>query len=297
MAPRARDRDHRHERQVHDDDADRADAERGRRARARRRQHRRAAQRAGRRRRRPRRARRRGEQLSARDDHDVPAVDCRAGSISPTTISIGTRRRRNTRRPRPAIFANQRPEDWAVVNADDPVGDARTARHRRHGASAFSPSGRPATASSVDGDWIVRRTATSASSALVPVSAVRADRPPHAGQRAWPPSRRRAIAGRRPAAMDAGAARLPRARARDGAGGRRSAACGSSTTRRRPTSRRPAGRSRASPGVSWRSSAAGSRAATCGELREALAARGRAVVAIGEAAPLVREALGRASCR
>ena len=68
------------------------------------------------------------------------------------------------------IFARQRREDWAVVNADDPVVMARSegiapTRVR------FSPSGRLDNGFIVDGDWIVRRTASSVTR-LIPVSAV-----------------------------------------------------------------------------------------------------------------------------
>jgi UDP-N-acetylmuramoylalanine--D-glutamate ligase len=68
------------------------------------------------------------------------------------------------------IFANQQPTDWAVVNADDP---AVMARSRGIAAQRvmFSPSGNRADGFLVDGDWIVRRTDT-AVERLIPVSAV-----------------------------------------------------------------------------------------------------------------------------
>ena len=68
------------------------------------------------------------------------------------------------------IFANQRPGDFAVVNADDPTVMA----HSRGIAAErvlFSPSGQLADGFLVDGDWIVRRT-HSAAEELIPVSAV-----------------------------------------------------------------------------------------------------------------------------
>ena len=68
------------------------------------------------------------------------------------------------------IFANQRAEDWAVVNLDDPIVMA----HSEGIASTrvgFSPLGSTRDGFSVDGEWIVRRTATS-TERLVPVSAV-----------------------------------------------------------------------------------------------------------------------------
>jgi UDP-N-acetylmuramoylalanine--D-glutamate ligase len=68
------------------------------------------------------------------------------------------------------IFANQRAEDWAVVNVDDPIVMARS-----QGIAAsrvgFSPFGSTRDGFSVDADWIVRRTPTT-SERLVPVSAV-----------------------------------------------------------------------------------------------------------------------------
>ncbi len=68
------------------------------------------------------------------------------------------------------IFANQQLTDWAVVNADDP---AVMARSRGIAAQRvmFSPSGNLADGFLVDGDWIVRRTATTLER-LIPVSAV-----------------------------------------------------------------------------------------------------------------------------
>lgn len=68
------------------------------------------------------------------------------------------------------IFANQRPDDWAVVNADDPEVMRRSAAVRARRVP-FSPSGRSANGFVVDRDWIVRRTHTSVER-LVPVAAV-----------------------------------------------------------------------------------------------------------------------------
>jgi UDP-N-acetylmuramoylalanine--D-glutamate ligase len=68
------------------------------------------------------------------------------------------------------IFANQHADDVAVVNADDPV-----VMKRSDGIEAlrvaFAPSGRIEQGYVVDGNWIVRRTATDVSR-LVPVAAV-----------------------------------------------------------------------------------------------------------------------------
>ena len=68
------------------------------------------------------------------------------------------------------IFANQQATDWAVVNADDP-----TVMARSRGIAArrvmFSPSGDLSEGFLVDGDWIVKRTHTTVER-LIPVSAV-----------------------------------------------------------------------------------------------------------------------------
>jgi UDP-N-acetylmuramoylalanine--D-glutamate ligase len=68
------------------------------------------------------------------------------------------------------IFANQRAGDWAVVNLDDP-----TVMAYSEGIAAtrvgFSPFGSTSHGFSVDGDWIVRRTGT-ATERLLPVAAV-----------------------------------------------------------------------------------------------------------------------------
>ena len=68
------------------------------------------------------------------------------------------------------VFANQQATDWAVVNADDP-----TVMARSRGIAAqrvmFSPSGDLSEGFLVDGDWIVKRTHTTLER-LVPVSAV-----------------------------------------------------------------------------------------------------------------------------
>jgi UDP-N-acetylmuramoylalanine--D-glutamate ligase len=68
------------------------------------------------------------------------------------------------------VFANQTIDDWAVLNADDEVVSAqgRLAASQR---AYFSLSGHTQIGFVVDGDWIVRRTAT-ATDRLIPVSAV-----------------------------------------------------------------------------------------------------------------------------
>ncbi|MGH9240019.1 MAG: UDP-N-acetylmuramoyl-L-alanine--D-glutamate ligase [Vicinamibacterales bacterium] len=68
------------------------------------------------------------------------------------------------------IFANQTSDDWAVVNADDPVvmEQARRTRARR---VRFSPAGSVDQGFVAEREWIVKRSAAG-SERLVPVSAV-----------------------------------------------------------------------------------------------------------------------------
>ncbi len=68
------------------------------------------------------------------------------------------------------VFARQRADDWAVVNADDPV-VMRHAAATAAGIVTFSPSGRAGLGLLVQDDWIVRRTTTGVDR-MVPVSAV-----------------------------------------------------------------------------------------------------------------------------
>ena len=68
------------------------------------------------------------------------------------------------------IFANQTADDWAVFNADDPVVAARSDRVIARRAP-FALSGRIASGFVVDGEWIVRRT-TAGPERLVPIAAV-----------------------------------------------------------------------------------------------------------------------------
>ena len=68
------------------------------------------------------------------------------------------------------IFAHQTQDDWAVVNADDPTVMAHS-RGIAARKELFSLSGRISDGFVVDGDWIVRRTATS-TERLFPLAAV-----------------------------------------------------------------------------------------------------------------------------
>ena len=68
------------------------------------------------------------------------------------------------------IFANQDAADWAVVNADDPAVLA-LARRGRAPMRAFSPSSGIAEGTVIDGEWIVERR-TTGSTRLVPLDAI-----------------------------------------------------------------------------------------------------------------------------
>jgi UDP-N-acetylmuramoylalanine--D-glutamate ligase len=68
------------------------------------------------------------------------------------------------------IFANQEPGDWAVVNADDAT-VLELARRGRAAVRAFAPSGRIAEGTVIDDGWIVDR-GKGATDRLVPLDAV-----------------------------------------------------------------------------------------------------------------------------
>ena len=185
------------------------------------------------------------------------------------------------------IFANQRAEDWAVVNADDPVVMARS-----EGIAPtrvlFSPSGRLDDGFVVDGEWIVR-TSRSRSTALIPVSAVELTGAHMLGNvvaaaavadtaGVTPRAMTQALAGFRglehvmePAGIVRGIRFVNDSKATNVEAARRSIESFDAGVVALIGGRFKGGNLR--------------------ELRDALAARGRAVIAIGEAAPLVREAL------
>ena len=185
------------------------------------------------------------------------------------------------------VFANQGADDWAVVNADDPVVMAHSegiaARRIR-----FSPSGTLDDGFVADGDWIVRRTRTVVEP-LIPVSAVELHGRHMLGN-VVAAAAVAAVAGVRPGAMVAalrGFRGLPHVMEPAGEIGGVRFVNDSKATNVEAACR------------SIESFSGGVVAIVGGHfkggdlraLREPLAARGRAVVAIGAAAQLVRHAL------
>jgi UDP-N-acetylmuramoylalanine--D-glutamate ligase len=188
------------------------------------------------------------------------------------------------------IFANQTPDDWVVVNADD-----ATVMERSAGIAArrieFSPSGRASSGFVVDGDWIVRRTAAGVER-LVPTGAVELTGR-HMLHNVIAATAVASVAGAPAAAMVAalkgfrGLEHVMEPVARIG---------GVRFINDSKATNVEAARRSIESFESGVVAIVGGRfkGGNLRELREALAERGRGVVAIGEAAPLVREALSGA---
>jgi UDP-N-acetylmuramoylalanine--D-glutamate ligase len=185
------------------------------------------------------------------------------------------------------IFVNQRAEDWAVVNLDDPIVMAHSEEiaSRRVG---FSPFGSTSNGFSVDGEWIVRRTPTS-TERLVPVSAVELTGRHMLGNVVAAVATA-SVAGVSPSAMIAALEEFhglehvmePAGRIGEVTFVNDSKATNIEAARRSIESF--PGRVVALVGGHFKGG-------DFRDLRDALSSRGRAVVAMGEAAPLVREAL------
>ena len=185
------------------------------------------------------------------------------------------------------IFANQTVEDWAVVNADDPLVMARSDRTRARRVT-FSLAGAVDNGFVVDGDWVVRRTPIDVER-FFPVEAVELTGR-HMLHNVLAATAATSIAGVTPSAMTEALRGFhglehvmePAGEFQGVRFVNDSKATNVEAARR-----------------SIESFAAGVVAIVGGkfkggdlrELREPLASRGRAVVAIGEAAPLVRDAL------
>jgi UDP-N-acetylmuramoylalanine--D-glutamate ligase len=185
------------------------------------------------------------------------------------------------------IFANQHAGDWAVVNLDDPI----VMEHSERIASArvgFSPFGSTDDGFSVDGEWIVRRTPT-VTERLVPVSAVELTGRHMLGNVVAAVATA-SVAGVSTSAMTAALKGFrglehvmePAGRIGDVAFVNDSKATNIEAARRSIESF--PGRVVALVGGHFKGG-------DFRDLRDTVAARGRAVIAMGEAAPLVREAL------
>ena len=185
------------------------------------------------------------------------------------------------------VFANQTADDWAVLNADDPVVTERSNSTRAQRVW-FSPSGGIEEGFVASGDWIVRRTTTE-EERMVPVSAVELTGV-HMLHNTIAAVAVSAIAGVRPDAMVAalrGFHGLPHVM--EPAGEVRGVRFVNDS---KATNVEAARRSIESFNGGVVAIVGGRyKGGDFGELREPLKTRGRAVVAIGEAAPLVHEAL------
>jgi UDP-N-acetylmuramoylalanine--D-glutamate ligase len=184
------------------------------------------------------------------------------------------------------IFANQQAGDWAVVNADD-----ATVMARSDGIAAervrFSPSGSLAEGFVVDGEWIVRRTHTTLER-LIPVSAVELTGR-HMLNNVMAAAAVAALAGVRPHAMThalSGFHGLEHVMEPIGRIGGVQFVNDSKATNVEAARRSIESFTGVVALVGGRFKGGDLR-----DLRKSLASHGRAVVAIGEAAPLVRDAL------
>ncbi len=185
------------------------------------------------------------------------------------------------------IFANQSGGDWAVVNLDDPI----VMEHSERIAGTrvgFSPFRSTNDGFSVDGEWIVRRTPT-ATERLVPVSAVELTGRHMLGNVVAAVATA-SVAGLSTSAMTAALEGFrglehvmePAGRIGDVAFVNDSKATNIEAARRSIES---------FPGQVVALVGGHFKGGDFRDLRDTLAARGRAVIAMGEAAPLVREAL------
>ena len=184
------------------------------------------------------------------------------------------------------IFANQTAEDWAVINADDAVVTARS-----EGVSAqrvsFTMSGAPGAGFAVDGDWIVRRTVAGAEQ-LVPLDAVELPGR-HMLNNVLAAASAASLAGASPRAMTAalrGFRGLAHVMEPAGEVGGVRFVNDSKATNVEAACRSIESFTDVVAIIGGRYKGGDLR-----QLRDPLSVSGRAVVAIGEAAPLVREAL------
>jgi len=186
------------------------------------------------------------------------------------------------------IFAHQGPGDWAIVNIDDAIVMAQS-----EGIAAtrvgFSPFGSTSDGFSVNGEWIVRRSGTT-TERLVPVSAVELTGRHMLGNVVAAVAAA-SVAGISPKAMAESLRGFhglehvmePAGRIGDVTFVNDSKATNIEAARRSIES---------FPGRVVALLGGHFKGGEFRDLRDVLAARGRGVVAMGEAAPLVREALG-----
>jgi UDP-N-acetylmuramoylalanine--D-glutamate ligase len=185
------------------------------------------------------------------------------------------------------IFANQTSDDWAVVNADDDTVMARSAGVAAQRV-AFSPSGRRDAAFVTDGEWIGRRTSTGFEP-LVPTSAIELTGR-HMQHNVLAAVAVASVAGLPSRAMvDALQGFTGLEHVMEPVGSVRGVRFVNDS---KATNVEAARRSIESFERGVVAIIGGRfKGGNLRELREAIGARGRAVVAIGEAAPLVRDAL------
>ena len=185
------------------------------------------------------------------------------------------------------IFANQTAGDWAVLNADDPMVMKQTARTAARRVS-FSLTGSPGDGFRVDGSWIVRRTGTQ-TERLIPLDAVELTGR-HMLNNVLAAAAATSLAGAGPRAMvDAlrGFHGLPHVMEPAGHIGGVRFVNDSKATNVEAARRSIESFERGVVAIIGGRFKGGD----LRDLREPLAARGRAAIAIGESAPLVREAL------
>jgi len=188
------------------------------------------------------------------------------------------------------IFANQTVEDWAVINADDPTVIARSATTRARKVE-FALSGHSAEGFVVDGEWIVRRTGAGGER-LFPIAVVELTGR-HMLNNVLAASAAASIAGVTPAAMtDALRGFKGLEHVMEPAGECHGVRFVNDS---KATNVEAARRSIESfPGGVVAIIGGRFKGGDLRQLRDPLWAVGRAVVAIGEAAPLVRDALSGA---
>jgi UDP-N-acetylmuramoylalanine--D-glutamate ligase len=184
------------------------------------------------------------------------------------------------------VFANQRAGDWAVINAGDPVVVERSANAASR-VVRFWPAGSRGDGFGIDGDWIVRRTSAEREP-LIPTSAVHL-RGRHMLENVAAAAAVASIAGVSPASM---------VRALDGFTGlehvmEAAGEIGGVRFVNDSKATNVAAATRAIESFDNVVAIVGGvfKGGDLRALRPALADRGRAVVAVGRAAPLVREAL------